>query len=126
MNKKFAGTASRWVTPTCSSFINRRPSVGSKVRITMFLPPKWKAGLAKQLSPPVWNSGRITRFTMFGPHKKNSVQLIAFQNAMPWVIIAPFGRPVVPEVYMIVRRSSWVDGWFSSSGSGSVVMMTSS
>ena len=27
---------------------------------------------------------------------------------MPWVIIAPFGWPVVPEVYMIVTTSSWV------------------
>ena len=27
---------------------------------------------------------------------------------MPWVIIAPFGWPVVPEVYMIVETSSWV------------------
>jgi hypothetical protein len=34
--------------------------------------------------------------------------LTAFQKFMPWVIIAPFANPVVPEVYMIVIRSSWI------------------
>ncbi len=32
--------------------------------------------------------------------------LIAFHRKLSWVSIAPFGRPVVPEVYMITQRSS--------------------
>ena len=31
-----------------------------------------------------------------------------FQNVMPWVMIAPLGWPVVPEVYMMVEMSSSV------------------
>ena len=31
-----------------------------------------------------------------------------FQKFIPWVIVAPFGSPVVPDVYMIVITSSWV------------------
>jgi hypothetical protein len=57
---------------------------------------------------------------MSAPRAKNSTWLTAFQNVMPWVIIAPFGRPVVPEVYMIVSRSSWVQGWVATSGSAAV------
>ena len=35
-------------------------------------------------------------------------RLTQFQNVMPWVMIAPFGCPVVPDVYMMVEMSSWV------------------
>jgi hypothetical protein len=34
--------------------------------------------------------------------------LTQFQNVMPWVMMAPFGWPVVPEVYMMVEMSSSV------------------
>ena len=33
-----------------------------------------------------------------------------FQNVMPWVMMAPFGWPVVPDVYMMVETSSSVTG----------------
>jgi hypothetical protein len=35
---------------------------------------------------------------------------------MPWVMIAPFGWPVVPEVYMMVEMSSSVTSIVLSSG----------
>ncbi len=58
------------------------------------------------MSPPEWNKGKLARLTISGPTEKNSVRLTAFQKTMPWVMIAPLGRPVVPEVYMIVRMVS--------------------
>lgn len=39
---------------------------------------------------------------------KNSTQLMALNNTMPRVMIAPFGRPVVSDVYIIVIGVSWV------------------
>ena len=35
-------------------------------------------------------------------------RLTAFQNTMPWVMIAPLGCPVVPEVYITMAMSSCV------------------
>ena len=40
--------------------------------------------------------------------KAGPPRLTQFQNVMPWVMMAPFGRPVVPEVYMMVETSSCV------------------
>ena len=69
----------------------------------------------KLLSPAIWKSGmkvsvveREVRFAM--------PRLTAFQKCMPWVMMAPLGRPVVPEVYMMVTMSSWVAGTKPSSG----------
>src|SRR3954453_5994673 len=42
--------------------------------------------------------------------------LTQFQNVMPWVMMAPFGCPVVPEVYMMVEMSSSVTTSAFSSG----------
>ncbi len=50
----------------------------------------------------------MLRCTVSSPIPAGMPRLTQFQKFMPWVIIAPFGRPVVPEVYMIVTTSSWV------------------
>jgi hypothetical protein len=42
--------------------------------------------------------------------------LTQFQNVMPWVMMAPLGWPVVPEVYMMVEMSSSVTTSACSSG----------
>ena len=34
-------------------------------------------------------------------------RLTQFQNTMPWVMIAPLGWPVVPDVYITMAMSSW-------------------
>ena len=39
-----------------------------------------------------------------------------FQMMLPWVSMAPFGRPVVPDVYMITATSS-IATWQSRSAS---------
>ena len=35
-------------------------------------------------------------------------RLTQFQKTMPWVMIAPFGWPVVPDVYITMAMSSWL------------------
>jgi hypothetical protein len=47
--------------------------------------------------------------------------LTQFQNVMPWVITAPFGWPVVPDVYMIVDMSSSVTLSHWSSGAEAAI-----
>ena len=54
----------------------------------------------------MWNIGRATRLTLSEQTPNASVMLTAFHSVIPWVIMAPFGRPVVPEVYMMVRTVS--------------------
>jgi hypothetical protein len=54
----------------------------------------------------VWNSGNTFKSTVSSPIPAGMPRLIAFQKFMPWVIIAPLGSPVVPDVYMIVITSS--------------------
>ena len=56
----------------------------------------------------MWNNGNTFRCTVSSPIPAGIPRLTAFQKFMPWVIIAPFGSPVVPDVYMIVITSSWV------------------
>ena len=43
-------------------------------------------------------------------------RLTQFQNVMPWVMVAPLGWPVVPDVYMMVETSSSVTSSARSSG----------
>ena len=56
------------------------------------------------------------------PTSAGSPRLTQFQKFMPWVIIAPLGWPVVPEVYMMVTTSSCVSasrgaGWLRPASS---------
>ena len=92
----------------CSPSTSRRSvSAGSKVRCTMLVPPQWNTGLAKQLRPPMWNSGIVTRFTDSSPRRYGPDRLTAFHVIAPCVSIAPLGRPVVPDVYMMHANVSW-------------------
>jgi hypothetical protein len=59
MKSQLAGTPIVWVTPISALVSRSSTAAGSKVRTTSVVPPKWKAGLAKTLRPPVWKSGRI-------------------------------------------------------------------
>ncbi|CAM5700248.1 hypothetical protein SHIRM173S_07926 [Streptomyces hirsutus] len=45
--------------------------------------------------------------------------LTLFQVMLAWVRTAPLGRPVVPEVYMIMQGSSGVTRQFQGGGGGS-------
>ena len=57
------------------------------------------------LSPPMWNSGATTSEISWEVPSSASVALMLFQMMLPWVSIAPLGRPVVPDVYMISATS---------------------
>ena len=51
-----------------------------------------------QLVPPTWNSGIATCSTS-APVMSASAAPLSARASMPrWVSIAPFGKPVVPEV----------------------------
>ncbi len=43
-------------------------------------------------------------------------RLTQFQKVMPWVMVAPLGWPVVPDVYMMVETSSSVTSSARASG----------
>ena len=48
--------------------------------------------------PPMWNSGCPESQTSSGPARISWIQLRVLATRLPWVRIAPFGRPVVPDV----------------------------
>ena len=64
----------------------------------------------------MWNSGSTVSSTDDGEMYAGPPRLTQFQNVMPWVMMAPFGWPVVPEVYMMVEMSSSVTSSALSSG----------
>ena len=66
-------------------------------------------------SPAVWNNGAETRARSSAITSWSTRTLTAFHVRLPWVSIAPLGRPVVPEVYMMMQVSSAATG--SSIGS---------
>lgn len=66
------------------------------------------------LSPAVWNSGATTRVTSSPDRSVSTRTLTLFQVMLAWERTAPLGRPVVPEVYMIMHGSSGATA--SSSG----------
>jgi len=49
-------------------------------------------------SPPAWNMGVITGETSAAVSSQLTTVLMQFHSTCRWEIIAPFGRPVVPDV----------------------------
>ena len=87
-----------------------------------------------QVRPKTWNSGRHPMITSPGP-AVNSVVVAtsAFVYRFAWVSSAPFGTPVVPDVYRMTASSSSARSAQSVTGcrspssvraSGSVTRMT--
>ncbi len=72
----------------------------------------------------MWNNGAETRARSSAIRSVSTRTLIAFQARLPWVSMAPLGRPVVPEVYMMMQVSSAVTG--SSIGSSEAASVNSS
>ena len=108
-----AGTPNMKVTRWRS--ISSSVPPGSNAATRTQLPPLSSIGRVSMFSAAMWNSGAATRVTS-SPIRSGSIStLTAFQVRLAWVSIAPFGRPVVPEVYMIMQVSSSPTG--SSIGS---------
>jgi hypothetical protein len=57
-------------------------------------------------TPPMWKSGRPESQMSPGRASISIDQLIVFATRFWCVSIAPFGRPVVPDVYIRNARSS--------------------
>ncbi len=68
-------------------------------------------------SPPMWNSGAAVSVMSSGFEDSAKAALTLFHSRLPWVSMAPFGRPVVPEVYMMTAVS-WGEAamcpWYGS------------
>ena len=70
------------------------------------MPPLSSVMSVVTLSPPMWKRGAQTRVMSSSSVSKASAALMLFQSRLPWVSMAPLGRPVVPEVYMMMATSS--------------------
>jgi hypothetical protein len=99
-----AGTANIEVTPR--SAIVARTRSASKPGWMMIVPPLRKVGIVVMLSPATWNSGAIDSVTSVDSTSMSMRTLTYWVMSEPCVCVAPFGRPVVPEVYMIIAASS--------------------
>ena len=64
----------------------------------------------------MWNSGATTRETSSSLTSSMCSALVLFHQRLAWVSMAPLGRPVVPDVYMITATSSASTGSASVSG----------
>ena len=110
-----AGTRNRPVTPSAST-TSSVPSA-SNGAVGMITPrrPSSSSGAIVPI-PAMWNSGTLISDTVSLPVNRDvRIAVIDCISRLRWVSIAPFGRPVVPEVYMIsaTSRSS-----IATSGSG--------
>ncbi len=65
----------------------------------------------------MWNSGANTSVTSDSSMSSVHDALALFHQKLPWVSIAPFGRPVVPDVYMITAVASASTASVSVTGS---------
>ena len=70
------------------------------------MPPLSKVGNSTWFSAAVWNSGAVTRATSSLRMSTSTSRLYTFQMMLPCVSMTPLGRPVVPEVYWIMNKSS--------------------
>ena len=63
----------------------------------------------------MWNSGSTVSVTESAEMRCGMPIFTVLTKVMPWVMRAPLGRPVVPEVYMMVERSDICCGTISAS-----------
>jgi hypothetical protein len=100
------------------SVISSSALAASKRSVSTIVAPARKQVSIPQIWPKVWNSGRQPNSTSSGRKSKGeSIPTVTFMVTLSWVSIAPFGRPVVPEVYRITARSSGAHGRWAAIGS---------
>ena len=104
MNRNIAGTPNIIVTRCFSMSSSTMP--GSNICSTTTAAPLVSAGIGVTLSPPMWKSGATTSVTSSISPSNARDALMLFQRTLPCVSMAPLGRPVVPDVYMIQATSS--------------------
>ena len=62
------------------------------------MPPFMTIGIATMFRAATWNSGAQTRATSSDARSVSISTLAQFQVTLPWLRVAPLGRPVVPDV----------------------------
>ena len=113
-NSSMAGTANVVVTPYGGTSSRKRP--GSKLRCSTISPPFCQVMSVVTLRPPMWKSGRDHQGHVVLAHVEKCSALVLFHQRLAWVSMAPLGRPVVPDVYMMTATSSASTGSASVSG----------
>ena len=99
------GTPSKIVTFSRPIISRAAPASnrGSRVRVE----PLMTDAFMPQVRPKTWNSGRHPMITSPGPAVSSVVVVTsAFVYRFAWVSSAPFGTPVVPDVYRMTASSS--------------------
>ena len=124
MNRNIAGTPNIVVTRCAAMSASARP--GSKARCRMMSPPFWNVTSVVTLRPPMWKIGAGVSVTSFCSTSKACSALMLFHQKLPCVSMAPFGRPVVPEVYMIIATSSSPTSTRGAGGGAALVQFASS
>jgi len=78
----------------------RAASTGSSLKPgrKIIEPPTAARMLVATNRPWVWKIGRACRSTSSAVNRQTSTSVSAFDNRFSWLSIAPFERPVVPEV----------------------------
>ncbi|OQB37368.1 MAG: hypothetical protein BWY06_02398 [Candidatus Latescibacteria bacterium ADurb.Bin168] len=89
-----------------SSSITRATSSGVNRTSTVMVAPMEMLAFVPTVAANVWNIGNTTIVTSSGVTPICTVYAAAFEMRFACVIIAPFARPVVPEVYITAARSS--------------------
>jgi hypothetical protein len=64
--------------------------------------------VALTTAPVMWNSGAMANTTSPSLTPIHDAQVATTLRTLPWVFMAPFGGPVVPEVYVRNATSSQV------------------
>jgi hypothetical protein len=96
--QKIAGTVV--TTLTCSSTIARRKRCTSNNGITIVVPASDSVGSSCELHPVTWNSGTDTRLRIGSPSRGSRMRMTfsMLVRKFSCVVIAPLGKPVVPDV----------------------------
>ena len=79
---------------------------GSKASTSTWVAAFETAPITQQTQPPVWNSGIVVMKTSPASTPMRSAVSAPLLSSPRWRSRAPFGKPVVPEVYWIMTGSS--------------------
>ena len=90
--------------------------------------PLTASAMAAVCRPDTWKSGLVTSWHARGAPSGGGLSIIirrpwkklspSSAPTLRWVLIAPFGRPVVPLVYSRIAASSSSIGWSGNTASG--------
>jgi hypothetical protein len=108
------GTPWKSVTRSRSMIASARPA--SKREISVRHPPAVIVALSAQVWPKEWNRGSAPSVTSVSPSAWSEITARALRVRFSCVSSAPFGRPVVPDVYSSTAVSEGARSLSSRSG----------